>query len=255
MLGPMGKLRVVGSILLLVATTATADAQPARAARQPSKGPIQPGAPVCTVGAPLDDGSCSEWSTLNFVFEDGRGSRFIGAAAHNFAGVGDRATLRGESEAFGTVVVDDDSVDFLHPGDPINPMGTDFALILIDRRRERDVAPAVLRFGGPTGYTSGEDTATGDVIEAYGQGRPDLRNPTGPRSGILVADSERVFSSTVPESGGDSGMPYLHAVTGRALGVNAICLCGGGPGAYPTVGYLLARLAELGHDLTLVTAP
>ena len=212
---------------------------------------IQPGGAVCPAGGPLDDGSCAQWSTLNFVFADRQGRLYIGASAHNFAGVGDRALVRGDGDAFGTVVFDDDSVDFLHPGDPPNPTGTDFALIRIDRNRYGDVDPGVAHFGGPTGVADPVTTATGDVVVAFGQGRPDLTTPTGPRSGMLLADNGRAFSSTVPESGGDSGMPYLHAATGTALGVNAICVCGG-PGLYPTVAHLLERLASNGFNLRLV---
>lgn len=217
----------------------------------PKKKPIQPGAPVCTAGGPLDDGACSEYSTLNFVFR-GNHRLYIGAVAHNFAGAGDRAMIRGETRHFGRVVVDDDSVDFLHPGDAPDPNGSDFALIRIRRGRHGDVQPSVRTFGGPTGYTTAVETETADAINAYGQGRPDLSNPTGPRSGQLVADSHRAFSSTVSESGGDSGMPYVHAETGKALGVNANCMCGFEPGLYPTVEYILERLDALGFRLKLV---
>src|SRR5688572_13956411 len=101
--------------------------------------PIQPGAAVCPVSGPLDDGTCSQWATLNFVFTDGKGTLYIGSVAHNFGGEGERATIRGESRSFGTVVLDDDSVDFLHPGDVPSVEGTDFALIRIDRNRYGDV--------------------------------------------------------------------------------------------------------------------
>lgn len=110
-------------------------------------------------------------------------------------------------------------------------------------------------FEGPAGIAAPDETQRGDLIEAYGQGRPDFSNPTGPRTGELVADSADVFTSTVPESAGDSGMPYLHAESHTALGVNAICVCGGGPGAYPTVDYLLRRLRGSGFLLKLVTVP
>lgn len=224
-------------------------------AQAPAAGkPIQPGAAVCLVGGPLDDGACGQFSTLNFVFKDRAGRRYIGAAAHNFAAVRDRATIRGDAAPFGRVVVDDDSVDFLHPGDPPNPQGTDFALVRIRHSRAVDIRPRVRSFGGPTGYTTPRETAFGDTINAFGQGRPDLMNPTGPRSGQLLFDSHRAFASTVPESGGDSGMPYVHAKTGKALGVNAICGCGVEPGLYPTVRYLLERMKAFGFRLKLVRA-
>lgn len=230
-------------------------ATPVSSVPLPAEEPIQPGAPVCLVGGPLDDGACGAWSTLNFVFTDKKGALYIGASAHNFGAVGDRARIRGEPSSFGTVVFDDDTVDFLHPGDPPNVNGTDFALIRIDKRRQKDVQPSVRVFGGPTGVARPSGTRLGDAISAFGQGRPDLEHPKGPRTGRLLADSNRVFSSTVPEFAGDSGMPYVHAPTGRALGVNAICLCEGGPGAYPTVGRILDRLADAGFRLQLVLAP
>lgn len=241
---------VLLGVLGLAAAAAGADAS---TGALPKEKPIQPGAPVCTVGGPLDDGSCGEYSTLNFVFKGKHGRLYIGAVAHNFAAVGDPATIRGEAHPFGRVVVDDDSIDFLHPGDPVNPNGSDFALIRINRHWYGNVQPSVRFFGGPTGYTTAADTATGDAINAFGQGRPDLMNPTGPRSGQLVADSQRAFSSSVPESGGDSGMPYVHAPTGKALGVNANCFCGlGAPGLYPTVEFILKRLKVLGVQVKLV---
>lgn len=224
--------------------------------------PIQPGGAVCPVeefiSELLNQNECTEAGTLNFVFKDDAGELYIGSAAHVFSGVGNKARVPGEADAFGKVVVDIDSVDVAHPGAPPDPDALDFALIRIDRERYSDVEPRVRHWGGPTGHTTASETDALRPVVAYGNGGASetREGDAGPRGengdAVLVADSSQAFSSTVAEIGGDSGMPYLYAPTGKALGVNGNCPCGG-PGYYPTVEHLLERLAALGWRLTLVT--
>src|SRR5687768_6246690 len=89
-------LRAMFGCMMVAPIVLALSATPVSAVPLPGEKPIQPGAPVCTVGGPLDDGACGEWSTLNFVFTDQDGTSYIGGSAHNFAAVGDRATIRGE---------------------------------------------------------------------------------------------------------------------------------------------------------------
>jgi len=68
----------------------------------------------------------------------------------------------------------------------------------------------------------------------------------------VANDSSTAFSSTVSEAGGDSGMPYVHE-SGKALGINATCVCGANAGYYPTVDYLLRYLTNHRFHLRLLT--
>jgi hypothetical protein len=255
---------VVAALLLLQAVVSSgAVARPVDGddAGGPTK-PIQPGGPVCGVDEVTDAVSvvavpCRPL-TLNFVFVDGDGLLYIGSAAHGFAAEGDRVRLPGETRPFGTVVFDSDSADFGHPGSPPDDDLLDFALIKIDRNRYRDVEPRVRGVGGPTGVADAEETVPGAPLVAYGNGGEGAPSPVplvepkaGARAGNLVDDGPTAFLSTVEETGGDSGMPYLYKETGEALGVNANCACGT-TGSYPTVRYVLERLADARFHVRLV---
>lgn len=221
--------------------------------------PIQPGGGVCAVeeftSKLLDADSCSHAATLNFVFQDDEGELYIGSVAHNFSGERNKARVPGEEDAFGKVVFDSDSADFAHPGSTPDGDALDFALIRIDEERYTDVEPRVRYWGGPTGHTKERDTEAPASVVAYSNHAAEIVPTEGDpkvREGQFVADSPEAFTSTVIEEGGDSGMPYLYGPTGLALGVNANCACGG-LGYYPTVEYLLARLATHGWQLSVVT--
>lgn len=225
--------------------------------------PIQPGAAVCAVddidstlsAAP----SCARQGTLGFVFRDDDGGLYIGTAAHGFPDgdvevfVPSCSACRGlERQPFGHVVFQSDSVDPLHPGDLPGPDLLDFALIEIRRSWHHLVEPRVRYWGGPVGSIVAPEAAPGDTAAAVGNGsgNGEVPGPRGP--GQVIAASRTSFSTTVSEASGDSGMPYLHAASGKALGVNANCPCGA-TGYYPTVEHVLDRLAARGLHLTLVT--
>lgn len=245
--------------VIILSLVQTGSSSPTRAdgALVPER-PIQPGGAACAVEEftteLLDTNSCTYAGTLNFVFRDDEGELYIGGSAHAFSGERNKARVPGERDAFGKVVFESDSLDPAHPGSTTDADALDFALIRIDEDRYPDVDPRVRYWGGPTGYTTADETHALRAVVAYGNGGKSETSEgnAGPREGHLLADSPQAFTSTVNEVGGDSGMPYVYAPTGEALGVNANCACGG-LGYYPTVEYLLDRLAEHGWRLTVVT--
>lgn len=239
--------------------------------------PIQPGAPVCGVdglGAALAERpACSAEGTLSFVFKDTDGALYIGTAAHGFSAATTQVYVRTcggcplEHEPFGDIAFSSDSLDpeHLEAGDADTAF-LDFALIKIRRPWYKHVEPRVRYWGGPTGLVRYPEAIIGDTAVAYGNGSDRTVNTCqatatgagsaaapGPRGpGEIISTSPTAFSSTVCEVAGDSGMPYLHGASGKAVAVNGNCLCGAG--IYPTVEYVLDRIQKAAHlDLDLVT--
>lgn len=193
--------------------------------------PIQPGAQA---RSPL--GGC----TMNFVFDDQDGTRYIAIAAHCID-VGQRLSGSDVGE-FGTCVWELFNAD------------DDFALIEIDANRLDRVNPAMRGWGGPTGYTVSTETQQGDVLLFHGFGIVLGTTPvTRSRAGILTGDTTRQYSSQAPISPGDSGGPVLHKETGKALGlannIKPFSLANGS-----TIERLIEKAGEAGYVLTLVTA-
>ena len=254
------------TVVLLLATTVGPGAR-AESDQHPSQGgpvavaPIQPGAAVCAVEDIVSElsglPSCDMQGTLNFVFRDDHGGLYVGTAAHVVPSgnvdvfVPSCATCRGlPTQPFGRVVFQSDSVDVGHPADLAEPDLLDFALIKIRPAWHHLVEPRVRYWGGPLGVIEAPEAATTDAAVAYGNGEGESPGPRGP--GQVIAASRTSFSTTVTEVGGDSGMPFLHGPSGKALGINGNCPCGGG-GYYPTVEHVLDRLAAHGFRLSLVT--
>lgn len=249
----------MGSCSVAVAGAAAPSLAPSGSAV--ADAPIQPGAAMCAVDDVVSRvaalPACDVQGTLSYVFRGAGGALFIGTAAHNVPDgtvdvfVPPCAACRGlDGQPFGRVVFQSDSVDVGHPDDLAERDLLDFALIEVRRSWHHLVEPRVRHWGGPVGVVLAPEASTGDAAVAYGNGAP-----AGPRApGQVVAASQTAFSTTVAEVGGDSGMPYLHASSGKALGVNGNCPCGAA-GYYPTVQHVLDRLAAHGFDLTLVTGP
>jgi hypothetical protein len=197
--------------------------------------PIQPGA---RASSPI--GGC----TLNFVFHDQHGAKYIAIAAHCID-LGQRASASGVGE-FGTAIYR------RFQGDD------DFALIRIDPAKYYAVNPAMRNWGGPTGYTTYEETTIGDRLLYHGYGTVVGQNGvTRSRVGALSADNVRSYNSIGVATFGDSGGPVLHAATGKALGLANNIL--GGPTSLvngSTIERLVDKAAEeAGLTLTLQTAP
>jgi hypothetical protein len=213
--------------------------------------PIQPGA---LLGTP--EGLC----TMNFVFEDGAGRLYIGTAGHCFDREGQRAEAEPEPGSllsmidplfeFGTAV----HVEFSEDEPSI-----DFALIEIDPDQYGNVNPSMRFWGGPAGSTTADETSTGDPLLQYGYGAGfDLTPVTRPRIRVLMDDDAEHYTSQSASMFGDSGSPVLHEPTGKAHGIDSRFNFFDIPptiDAGPTVEGILRRLADAGHDVTLVTAP
>jgi hypothetical protein len=222
---------------------------------------VRPGALVQTEG-----GSC----TLNFMFTDPDGDRFMGTAGHCIlatspvgqqdngevtfaAGEGPEAT-DGEGNRIGEFV-------YAIQSDP-----KDFALIELDD--DVEASPQVCGFGGPTGINDSQSGLEPTVLSNYG-------NPLGLGTGVTqksflalgMPDPDHVFATGLVLPG-DSGGPVLDEA-GRAVGVvvttglnlgDDSLLTGDGLDA-GLVG--ITRLAPqleraedvLGTDFELVTAP
>lgn len=225
-----GRLAGVASVFVMLLGVPV----PGRAADKP----IQPGA---VINAP-------HGCTFNFVFRDANRRLYIGTAGHCVDRVGQVVT-DGQDRGVGTVVYRRQD-----PGDY-----DDFALIRIYSSRYGDVNPAVRHWGGPTGYTTHTQTATGDRVLLSGYGMIfDLTSATRPRPGVLVQDDHADYRTYSPSIFGDSGGPVLHEATGKALGVVSGFIVPEFPQTIsdgPTVARALYLLKTGGIKVSLVTAP
>jgi hypothetical protein len=208
--------------------------------------PIQPGGQVLMP----DGGSC----TLNFVFEDPAGGRYIGTAGHcvQHLSLGARLSVRDLGE-FGTLVY----VSFHE--DPLD--WNDFALIRIDEDKVPSSSAAMRGWGGPLGAEDAFLPGTPTVF--YGQAT--LLGDTEPtralRAGVLQevtasAPMRDWFIASNPSWAGDSGSGMLTA-RGTALGVivGGAMVANQGGAKGPTIHKVLAELQGSGFDVALKTAP
>lgn len=208
---------------------ATPSPAPSPAFGQPTDSQIRPGVLMSAAGS-----SC----TTNFIYRDGSGHLYIGAAAHCFSPDTNQGidACETRNEPLGTEV-QIENADFLGtlaysswqamqtrgeaPGSEPCQFN-DFALIQIDPRDVPNVHPAAREFGGPVALQSG-NAAIGDTVYTYGQsslqfGLGTLQAKQGP----ITAQSPQRWNYTVrtdnPGLPGDSGSAVLHE-TGRGLGV------------------------------------
>lgn len=214
--------------------------------------------------------------TLNFVFQGyeapgagaarGRGPEhtYIGDAGHCVRRVGDRIASP-EIGQFGTVAYRIDCSSA--PGCPGRPYVDDFSLIRIDKDKLHLVSPVVRGFGkAPSGFTTSEETSSGDLLMLHGQGAPFSVVDVGrTQLGVLEHD-DPVWYGTTFVGPGHSGSPIVRISDGKALGIVAAYtspsalqgtpvdpefgLMGG-----PTVEHIMDLLAEANFDVRLVTEP
>lgn len=161
----------------------------------------------------IQPGASMDICTLNFVY-DGQGTRagkvYIGTAAHCVEKVGEE--IKGEGKPIGTVA-------FI--GDAANA-NTDYAFIEVLESELGRVDPSVKGYPEyPTGFTVPEDTAAGDVIQisGYGIGFGETQPTQEKRQGVLQSDDAEIYSMSGPSVNGDSGGPFVHVNTGKALGI------------------------------------
>lgn len=225
------------STRVVLATVAAALASAAPAAAQD---PIQPGDYHQT-----GNSGC----TLNFAY-DGTGTLegrvYMGTAAHCVSAVGDDVELE-DGTVFGDVafIGDEDRTE------------TDYAFIEVRPQYVGRVSPAVK--GHPTiprgGYTTPQQTRTGDLIQQSGYGMIFSATATTRerRQSVLTYDDAERHTILGASIFGDSGGPYVHVPTGRAFGIVSRLCIGICEEEGPTVQGLLAKAAARGFTVSLRT--
>ncbi len=203
--------------------------------------PIQPGAMLQT-----DAGQC----TLNFVYDGlGRnaGKVYIGTAAHCGEEVGQEARDV-DDKAFGT---------FAFLADPDDP-ARDYAFIEVAPEHLSRVDPALKGHPElPKGFTAPEETEAGDMIQmsGYGLGFGETQPTQENRQTILQSDDADIFTLSGPSVNGDSGGPFVHIPTGKALGlVSQYGFTYGSTDVGPTIQGVLAKAAKAGFPVSLRAA-
>lgn len=226
----------MGRHLLAVAAclAATAIAQPAVAA-----GTIQPGAYMESGGA-----AC----TLNFVY-DGTGSKagkvYVGTAAHCVSNVGADVAIQ-SGEVFG---------DVAYLGDDGNT-AKDFALIEVRTAFLSRVSAAVKGYPQyPTGVATPADTGTGDLIQnsGYGLGFDVTAATREKRQSVLTFQNTEYFEVIGALMFGDSGGPFVHIETGRALGIESRVCIGACTDEGASVQGIIAKATAAGFPIVLRT--
>ena len=217
------------AVVALSAAVAPATAQAAQT--------LQPGA-----YHESDDGSC----TLNFAYTGPSGETLLGTAAHCVPqGVGTRVRDRDGVE-FGTVsFYGDQDVTEL-----------DFAFIKVDAEDVARVSPRVKGYPQyPKGATTPGETATGDLIQVsgYGVGFGTTQPTQEQRKAVLSYDDTEIHTLSGPVIFGDSGGPFIHIKTGKALGIVSRLCIGLCTEEGPTVQGLIAKAAARGYSVTLRT--
>ena len=197
---------------------------------------LQPGAYHET-----EAGSC----TLNFAYTGADGTTYLGTAAHCVSSVGEPVRDR-DGTTFGTVafIGDADRTEW------------DFAFIEVDPEDVGRVSPAMKGHPQyPTGVTTAAETSAGDIVQAsgYGIGFGATRPTQEQRRAVLSYDDAEAHALTGPILFGDSGGPFAHVETGKALGIVSRLCVGLCSEEGPTVEGLLAKAASRGFVVTLKT--
>ncbi|HEU0131948.1 MAG TPA: trypsin-like serine protease [Mycobacteriales bacterium] len=186
--------------------------------------------------------------TTNFVY-DGTGSLagkvYLGTAAHCVTNVGqDVADINGT--VWGDVALIGDQ----------NSTAPDYAFIEVRAAHVSRVRAWVKGYPNyPTGYTTSNETATGDLVQVSGYGLGfDLTNVTQEkRQAVLTFDDAQTHNVLGPIDFGDSGGPLVHVKTGKALGIVSRLCTGACSETGPTVQGIIAKAAARGFTVTLRT--
>lgn len=202
---------------------------------------LQPGAMLQT-----EAGQC----TLNFVYDGaGRnaGKVYLGTAAHCGEMVGQEAKDV-DDQVFGHFAFLADAGD----------AATDYAFIEVAPEHLGRVDPAMKGHPEyPTGATTPEETEAGDAIQmsGYGVGFGETQFTQENRQTILQSDDADIFTLSGPSVNGDSGGPFVHVPTGKALGVvSQYGFTYGATDVGPTIQGVLAKAAKAGFPVTLRAA-
>ena len=198
--------------------------------------------------------------TVGFLYVDPvKQAYYLGTAAHcsesadsaTQDGTGTRVVLDDPETGevlgeIGTVVFDSDGPIPITPGVNGAGGGVDFSLVLLDPGVNLIANPQEISAQGPTGYLSCADLVAGDQIGFYGHGV--LFGVAGlkSREGAVVGcdTSSNVADIGMPVYGGDSGGPFLHLNSGKAIGHASAGV--GTLVSVPTMDYVFRELAAAG---------
>jgi hypothetical protein len=149
--------------------------------------------------------------TMNFVFVDSSGSKYIGTAGHCVEKVGEPVVMQTGINVDGIAIAKIGNVTKT-TGDA--GIGQDFGLVKIDPGFA--VSPAIPVVGGPQGVFCGDDT--GQPLTHYGHGYHFTVQQGYPRAGVVVNVLGDGYSWAGQAFGGDSGSPVDQIGGGQALG-------------------------------------
>lgn len=146
----------------------------------------------------------------------------------------------------GTVIFDSDGPIPLASGVNEAGGGVDFSLVLLDHGVNLIANPQEISLQGPTGYLSCNDLVTGDQTGFYGHGVIFGVAGLESRVGAVVScdTSSNIANIGMPIYGGDSGGPFLHVESGKAIGHGSAGL--GALVVVPTMDYVFRELAAAG---------
>ena len=198
-----------------------------------------------TLDGRLRPGSSMNGCTLNFLFEYPDGKLAMGTAGH-CAEVDDTVSNPDVGE-FGVVV---------YSVQDFNDRKLDFALIDIYESHFPESNPQMRRWGGPTGFTTSDQTSMGAVVDVYGYAAgAGASETTRPRQGLLVGDDEMEYRTDIPAWWGDSGGPLVMDGDRAALGVVSRIAAGSGSTLTgSTVEWILECLKTDGFEVELILA-
>jgi hypothetical protein len=134
----------------------------------------------------------------------------------------------------------------------------DYAFIEVTGEQLSRVDPAMKGHPEfPKGVTTPEETAAGDLIQmsGYGIGFGETQPTQEMRQTVLQSDDADIFTLSGPSVNGDSGGPFVHVKTGKALGlVSQYGFTYAATDVGPTIAGVLAKAAKAGFPVTIRVA-
>ena len=229
------------TLLALLATSALAAGLPGQAAAGDGGPTLSLGGKKCNLievptAAPIGVGRCPGvrpgalvetpvgFCTMNFLFRDGRGNRYIGTAGHCIL------NNNGEREwnpGGGPIAKDGRGRAIGRFQYAVLRGEKDFGLIRLNQSGSNRAKARMCHFGGPTGV-DGTRARRPVTLQHYGQGIL-TGNLTPARTFVAqnMRDRDDVFAQGTVAPG-DSGGPVTRRGSGRAVGL--VVTIGGGPG-------------------------
>lgn len=197
--------------------------------------------------------------TMNFLFRDARGNRYIGTAGHCILNRGERQWGSGG----GPIAKDGQGRAIGRFRYAVLSGEKDFALIELNQSGSNRAKARMCHFGGPTGVDGSQPRRRTVALQHYGQGIV-TGNLTPARTFLAngMPNPNHVFAKGIVAPG-DSGGPVTRRGSGRAVGVVVTVgvHLGGSLGDNGTVGITRIPPQEaraetvIGRRLEIVKAP